>query len=162
MANANCTKGALGRVASGQFPWSLSGWLHTLSRDPHFDFVPLSTDTPIWLLTPKKATVDMELFLRPFTALAWLGILGFCAAVWMIESLLLSFDMGSVSTRQILSITAWSFFLLVNSFYGGALTMFFTTSDPIPFQTVQEVIQAYPEWKLILRQGKENVNYSTE
>ena len=46
------------------------------------------------------------------------------------------------------STSAWLFFVLLNAYYGGALTMFFTSEIPIPFNTIEQVMDAYPTWKL--------------
>ncbi len=54
----------------------------------------------------------------------------------------LSFKVGST--------TSWYFFVLINAFYGGALTMFFTTKTTIPFATIKDVMRAYPDWKLMM------------
>jgi hypothetical protein len=40
------------------------------------------------------------------------------------------------------------FFVLLNAFYGGALTMFFTSEITIPFNNIYEVMRAYPSWNL--------------
>ena len=39
-------------------------------------------------------------------------------------------------------------FLLVQIYYSGALTMFFTSEVPLPLETTKEVIRS-PDWKLI-------------
>lgn len=52
----------------------------------------------------------------------------------------------------------WYFFVLLNAFYGGALTMFFTSVASIPFENVRDVMRAYPEWNLLMLKGNE-VNY---
>lgn len=54
---------------------------------------------------------------------------------------------------MIASTTAWFFFLLLNAYYGGALTMFFTSEVSIPFNTIYDVMKAYPEWKLKMMNG---------
>ena len=38
--------------------------------------------------------------------------------------------------------------MLLEIYYSGALTMFFSTKAAIPFETMRQVIQAYPDWKL--------------
>jgi len=37
----------------------------------------------------------------------------------------------------------------------GALTMFFTTKMGIPFNSIREVMRAYPDWRLLMRSGYE-------
>ena len=45
------------------------------------------------------------------------------------------------------------FFVLVNAYYCGVLTMFFTIKTLAPFKTVNDVIKSYPNWKLMLEDG---------
>ena len=47
--------------------------------------------------------------------------------------------------------------LLVISYYGGALKMFFTTEITVPFETQRQCMEAYPEWKMMFRKGNENI-----
>jgi hypothetical protein len=49
--------------------------------------------------------------------------------------------------------TLWYFFVLLSAFYGGAMTMFFTSSNNIDFHNITDVIQAYPDWKLVIYSG---------
>jgi hypothetical protein len=49
---------------------------------------------------------------------------------------------------MIASISSWSFFVLLNSYYGGALTMFFIRQMSIPFTNIYDVMAGYPNWKL--------------
>ena len=56
---------------------------------------------------------------------------------------------------MIASTTGWIFFVLLNAYYSGALTMFFTTELRIPFNSVEEVMKAYPDWKLQIQAGSE-------
>lgn len=50
---------------------------------------------------------------------------------------------------------AWMFFVLINAFYGGALTMFFTSEQSIPFQSIEDVMRAYPDWSLKMMNGND-------
>ena len=43
----------------------------------------------------------------------------------------------------------WIMFLLVQIYYSGALTMFFTSETPLPFETTKEVIRSHPDWKMV-------------
>ena len=40
------------------------------------------------------------------------------------------------------------FFVLLNAYYGGAMTMFFSSEISIPFTNIIEVINAHPTWNL--------------
>jgi len=49
--------------------------------------------------------------------------------------------------------TAWFFYVLLESYYGGAMTMFFANEIRIPFENIKDVIRAYPDWILTLQIG---------
>ena len=60
--------------------------------------------------------------------------------------------------------------MLLNAFYGGALTMFFTSELSIPFNNIEEVMKAYPNFVLQMMAGDDvhfqykalQVNYDNE
>ena len=56
---------------------------------------------------------------------------------------------------MITSFSSWTFFVLLNAYYGGALTMFFTSEVSIPFTNIYDVMKSYPTWKLKMRAGEE-------
>ena len=47
----------------------------------------------------------------------------------------------------------WLCFVPLEAYYGGALTMFFTSEVTIPFETLTDVLEAYPSWKLNVKNG---------
>ena len=49
----------------------------------------------------------------------------------------------------------WIFFVLLNAFYCGALTMFFSSEFRIPFISIEDVMNAYPSWKLKMLNGND-------
>ena len=56
---------------------------------------------------------------------------------------------------NIASTSGWTFFLLLNAFYGGALTMFFTSEIRIPFTSIEDVMRQYPTWRLLMMNGND-------
>ncbi len=42
----------------------------------------------------------------------------------------------------------------MNAFYGGALTMFFSSPPNPPFSSVREGLMMYPKWKMTLPDGQ--------
>jgi hypothetical protein len=54
-----------------------------------------------------------------------------------------------VYSTRIVTGVAWGTFLLFEVFYSGALTMFFSTELSLPFETMVDVMRAYPDYKLI-------------
>ena len=55
-----------------------------------------------------------------------------------------------MTSNQISIISFWFLFVLLNSFYGGALTMFFVAEITIPFNTIRDVLKVFPEWKVVV------------
>ena len=49
----------------------------------------------------------------------------------------------------------WSFFVLINAYYGGALTMFFASEIALPFETLRDVLKAMPSWTLLVHDGNQ-------
>ena len=60
---------------------------------------------------------------------------------------------------QILTFAWWLFFTLVSAYYCGVMTMFFTLPAPILFETLTDVVESYPDWKLMLLDGTEGGVY---
>ena len=50
---------------------------------------------------------------------------------------------------KIITTSGWIFFTVINAFYGGALTMFFTSLPDIPFEDFRGAVAEYPDWKII-------------
>ena len=61
----------------------------------------------------------------------------------------------STQGYMITSTCGWMFFVLVNAFYGGALTMFFTSELSLPFNSIEDVMRAYPAFKLKMMAGND-------
>ena len=51
---------------------------------------------------------------------------------------------GDSDAVKIVRTFGWYFFVLLNAFHGGAMTMFFATEAGLPFDTVRDVIRLYP------------------
>ena len=49
----------------------------------------------------------------------------------------------------------WLFFVLINAFYGGALTMFFVSEVTLPFNTLRDALRVFPSWKIIYQSGND-------
>ena len=45
-------------------------------------------------------------------------------------------------------------FVLVNAYYGGALTMFFSSEKTVELENLRDVMRAYPEWALMVQKGE--------
>ena len=103
---------------------------------------------------PIKPEVDFGLFLRPITVDSWLAILS--TAFLMLSSIaFVKFAYPITEGSKLLVVILYYFFVLINAFYGGALTMFFIGSVTIHFENLRDVLRAHPEWKLKFMKGND-------
>ena len=92
---------------------------------------------------------------RTFTNDAWVAI-AFMSGVVALCMLITHFVIPTTKdteSHRIMAFSIWTFFVVINAYYGGALTMFFTGTVTVDFETRRDVIQAYPDWKLIFKDG---------
>ena len=147
--------GSLGSVVNGDYHISLSQWVWNLERYELIDFVSTTTSFPCLALTPHAPEVDFGLFVRPFRNDAWAGI----GVVFLISMVNILVPYAFLSYYEhtdgymMSSTCIWFFFLMINAYYGGALTMFFTSEFGIPFETIEDVMKEYPDFKLMMMEG---------
>ncbi len=121
------------------------------------DFISTSTNRVVLALTPQPPEVDTGLFIRPFRDDAWSGV----GVIFLIILVCIIIPYAAISYYEhtdgymMTSTTAWYFFVLLNAYYGGALTMFFTSEISIPFNSIEDVMRAYPDWKLKMMTGND-------
>ena len=147
----------MGDVLTGKYHLSLNSWVWFTKRDPLLDFVPVSKENFILTYIPKPPEVDYGLFIRPFRIEAWRAIF----AVSFVG--LLSFALTQITAKiygirissRIVMFFGWSFFVLINAYYGGALTMFFASEIALPFETMRDVLKALPSWTLLIHDGNQ-------
>ena len=65
-------------------------------------------------------------------------------------------DYESTYANKISVSCLWFFFVLINAYYGGALTMFFVSEISLPFQTMEDVLKLFPSWNLVFLDGNDN------
>jgi hypothetical protein len=149
----------MGDVLTGKYHFSLNTWVWFTKRDPLFDFVPVSKEKFILTYIPKPPEVDYGLYIRPFRVEAWkaifavifVGFLSFALTQFTAKSY------GIIISSRIVMFFGWSFFLLINAYYGGALTMFFVSEIALPFETMRDVLKATPFWTLLFFDGNQVV-----
>jgi len=135
--------GAFGKVVTGQYPLSLSEWAFLRERADIVDYVHLSVDYRILVLSAEVAALDASLFVRPFNRSSWIAVvvcLTLFAAFLALLRTVLPFFRGSESFRMVAT-TSWFLFIGLNAYYGGALTMFFVGKVSPPFEDVRQVIR---------------------
>lgn len=134
--------GVMGGVINDEFDLSLSTWLSDTFRQPVLDMTATFYGPLVMALTPQAREFDFELFIRPFRTEVWYCIVAISILVLvLLFSLQLSLTRFYESTDGffLLCFSGWCFFTLVYSYYGGALTMFFTSDFRVPFSNVKEV-----------------------
>ena len=150
--------GVLGDVVMGRFDMSLTPWTWLHKRRDILQFVLMIKQNRILVWEPHNPDVDFGLFLRPITSESWLAILttGFViisCIVFVKTSVPLLSDHSEGSKLMI--VTFYYFFVLINAFYGGALTMFFISTVTIPFENLRDVLRSHPEWQLKFMKGND-------
>ena len=60
-----------------------------------------------------------------------------------------------MSANSLIKSSLWFFFVFINAYYGGALTMFFANDISPPFENLRDVLKAFPKWNLIFPSGLE-------
>ena len=147
--------GVLGSVVIGKYPVSFVQWRANLPRWRILDFLFTYAERPVLAVTPQNPDFDLGLFIRPFRNESWYCCLGI--AVLVVVLLMVPFiwnsDYDRSESYMITQTSGFYFFVLFNAFYGGALTMFFTAAIDLPFVTTRDVMQAYPDWKLLMKKG---------
>ena len=138
---------AIGDIISGEHPLSLSSWYTYPSRFELLDWCNMYVSIEHqFLMRNRVASVDYGFFKRPFHNEVWLAIMGMIGLVGVATIspfFLVNFYEASDSSF-LTKTTVWYFFLLIHTFYGGALTMFFASEIEPLFSNIIEIINAYP------------------
>ena len=141
----------------GRYMVSLSPWTWFPERDPYMDFVVAGKTTPSLALIPKPLSLDYGLFIRPFQEATWLAILSMIGLIPIVYFLIYKVygQVDELTSTKIFEFSFWTFFILVNAFYGGALTMFFASEVSLPFDSINSAIEMVPDWKVAMVTGTE-------
>ncbi|XP_040577543.1 uncharacterized protein [Lepeophtheirus salmonis] len=146
--------GSLGALFDGTSDIQLSAWVQTYDRKKRFDFFEIALGYSSGVLFMENKNADYELFFRPFTDSCWVvisSIVGFSILYPIGVSIKVKDYMETYSFRTLVTSLAY-FFVLLNAYYGGAMTMFFTTEVTVPFETMKDVMKN-PDWNVIYTDG---------
>ena len=151
-------KGVMGDVVTGKYQMSLNSWLWTTERNNVLEFVlPSRITTYVLCYIPKASELDYGLVIRPFTTNVWMGIgiiLIIGLAFFFVPYFFIS-GWDFMSANSLIKSSLWFFFVFINAYYGGALTMFFANDISPPFENLRDVLKAFPQWNLIFPSGLE-------
>ena len=153
--------GSLGSVINGEFDVPLSIWAFSSERFIWTDITLTIYDRPmIIVINNQVPTLDLTLLFRPFTISSWISILLtllLATAGILVPQNFLSIWQDTWISHRIVVLSTWLMFILLNSFYGGALTMFFASAPNFPFDNLREGMTLWPDWKMLSVNGNEFV-----
>ena len=149
----------MGDVITGKYPMGVNGWIRNPARARVMEFVPVFKTAAILCIVPKAPEVDPGLFIRPFTNDVWhaIGIITSIGVTIFISPYFFIKGWGGMKANSIMEVSLWCFFVLINAYYGGALTMFFVSEITVPFNTLRDVLKVFPDWNLIFLRGEDVV-----
>ena len=127
-------------------------WSPTLERSRNLDFAYAVQQELVLIAIEQMPNVDFGLFIRPFSQRVWFSIVCILAVIATFLFSKLSDDFSHA--RHICTLTVMLLFVLLQSFFGGALTMFFASEHPVPFNDVRGAMKAYPDWRLHFLEGE--------
>ena len=153
--NGVWTTGPMGAVTKGEYHMSISSYSWTIQRNGLVDFVSMGGKAFVLALTPQPAELDFGLFIRPFQEEAWLLVLAFVLMISITIAVPYSLFNYYEHTEsfKLTALFSWLFFVIINAYYGGALTMFFTSELTLPFNSIEDVLRSYPDWNLKFKDG---------
>ena len=148
----------MGGTITGKYHFSPCAYKWNIQRNVLLNFVEAVMDRYVCLITPNPPDFDPELLYRPFTTEVWASIfiilsLGVCFI--FIHYFFFNNYNENKTSIQIIMMSFWFLFVLINAFYGGTLTMFFVAELTVPFNSLRDVLKAFPTWKLVMKAGND-------
>ena len=115
--------GVVGNVILKKYDMSISSYTWNVARSELLQFVPIVRTRRMLALTPQRAAMDFGLFIRAFTYYSWAGIMGVTtvAVVCVVLGYWLTKERNTYGNKM-LTFTIWTFFVVVNAYYGGDFT----------------------------------------
>ncbi|CAB4056774.1 unnamed protein product [Lepeophtheirus salmonis] len=147
--------GTLGALSDGTSDIQTCAWVQTYERKKLFDFFEIGLGYLSGVLFMKNKNADYEFFSRPFSNSCWVvisSIVGFSILFAIGLSIRVEDSMETYCFITLVTSLAY-FFVLLNAYYGGAMTMFFTTEVTVPFETMEDVMRN-PDWSVIFTDGE--------
>ena len=157
--------GVFGLIANGTYPLCISSWAYFDWRQGLVDFVSRGHDAKFLVAYfPKPTTIDLTLFFKPFRLDAWsvfgailLAILALTFAARVFQNKIRENfpEKTQPTSLRMITIVGWVFMLIIiNGYFDGALTMFFADEGGIEFESQRDVLNAFPDWTLIMRKTR--------
>ena len=149
--------GLMGSVFRGDYQMGLSYWDNSQRRMDFFDLSYPIIAMPISIIMDfKQGSMDSTLFVRVFTMESWAVGIIVLSAVLILHLMIEKLQKSSRQVNNLVCLSGWLCFTLLHAYYGGALTMFFTMTSDLPFQSVEEGLSLYPKFDFIVQKGGEH------
>ena len=152
--------GVVGDIAAKKFDMTMSVWTWNSDRDSFADFVPIVKNRGVLAMQSIGFRTDFGLLTRPFTDNSWVTIffmtMILSAYIWLVKSYTPN---NYARSTNYMMFNLLLFFVMIRAYYGGTLTKFFTVTVPEPFESMRDVIKAYPNYNLLIRKGLEGHIY---
>ena len=149
------SKSDLFLLVDNDYDLGLPAWVRNIERLLWVDLsVSIRQSTIVLVFNLKTDSVDSTLFLRPLTQPSWLlslAIFGIISLLFVFYNFRMKLDEDD-TTFRISILAAWLLFILIQAYYSGAMTMFFTSANSLPFDTVRQGLAMWPEWKMLVHQ----------
>ena len=143
--------GILGGLINDKYDISITDWLQTKERRLWIDYtMPIFKSDFLALMNADGQPLDYSLFVRPFNRQSWQGSLVMFLVIIVIKTVMWKMKNKSVTSKNIVILSWWIFYVLTEAFYEGALTMFFATEHPTPFKNIREGLNLHPTYKMII------------
>ena len=138
---------------NGDYDLNMAPWIKEVHRLYHLEFIKTYASDTVVSFAVNNLNFDWRLFIRPITDLAWFAIGGTLIICFI--SILLSYNFKANESFRVSVTITFYFFVIINIYYGGAMTMFFTTSPTTNFNSMEDILNAYPDWTLKITAGVE-------
>ena len=148
--------GIVGSILHNNKSISVSAWGMNLARSKMFDFAQVFRTNQVLVTKPSPPEADLELFIRPFNRSAWIT-LGFVILVILTFCLIVDQsnldDQTAADGLRMFKAVGWLTFVLIQIYYSGTLTMFFTSDYTVPYDSIIDVFKSSSTVKLMFQKG---------
>ena len=150
----NTSTGSIRDVLLGGYDVMLSDWTLSHYRAQWVDF-PLALTEVMYdaVIMLNKPSSDPYLLLRPFSGGAWIAIL-FCLLFCSLCLFPMSRLEMAKDSKRLLWLILGLFHVLVLTHHGGVMTSFYSTPPDLPFHSLKEGMERYPEYKMVVEKGQ--------
>ena len=72
------------------------------------------------------------------------------ALIGLVATVTYALSLKFVESKNVVLFMANVFFVLLNSYYGGTMTMYFASGEKDPFSNLANALEQYPTWDMVI------------